>query len=72
MFIFGIAMFLLGMLVALIGVVKLHAGTLKVYIPNQQDDLPYLCVELEKPVGAICNRRYVLFDVSVQNLNTQK
>lgn len=63
--------FLLGVIVTCIGVLKLKVGVLKVYIPDQTAEPPYLYTELEKPVGFICKRDCVLFKVDIKNLKTQ-
>lgn len=48
------------------------AGTLRVYIPDQQDEQPYLYVDLDKTVSSVCKGKLVVFKVDVRNLNTQK
>lgn len=64
---------IIGMLVTAIAiVVRMEIGTLKIYIPDQQDESPYLYVELNKPVSYICKRKCVLFVVDVSNIKTQK
>lgn len=63
--------FLLGVLVTVVWVFRISSGTLKVYIPDQ-DDGPYLCVELNKTVGEVSKKKYVLFEVDVRNLNSQE
>lgn len=72
MIIFGIAMFLVGVLFTLLGVAKLHAGTLKVYISDDPNEESCVGLKLEKHVGAICRRKYVLLDVNIHNLNTHE
>ena len=47
-------------------------GVLKVYIPDDQVEQPYLYVELTKPISSICDQQQVLFTVDVRNLKTQK
>ena len=66
-----LAAFLLGVLLALIGVLRLRVGVLKVYIPDQPDEPPYLYTELDKPVGALCKKKYILFKVDVRHLESQ-
>lgn len=66
-----LAAFLLGVLVSLIGVLRLQIGVLKVYIPDQPDEPPYLYTELDKPVGALCKKKYALFTVDVQHIKSQ-
>lgn len=64
---------IIGMLVTAIAiVVRMEIGTLKIYIPDQKDESPYLYVELNKPVSYICKRKCVLFVVDVSNIKTQK
>ena len=63
--------FLLGVLVTVAWIFRISAGTLKVYIPDQ-DETPYLCAELSKPVGWVCGKKYVMFEVDVRNINSQE
>lgn len=64
--------FLLGFIVALIGVLTMRVGTMVVYIPDREDESPYLTAELDKSVGFIAKKKYVLYKVDVRNLHTQK
>lgn len=72
---YAIAVFvgvLLGVFLSRILVKRSRYGILKVYIPDEQDEQPYLYVELTKPVDSICEQKQVLFTVNVRNLKTQK
>lgn len=51
---------------------KRTEGTLKVYIPDVEDEQPYLYVELNEPVWNICSKKKVTFEVDTQNLKTRK
>ena len=69
--------FLVGILLgtismALMQIFKSKDGILKVYIPDVDDEQPYLYVELNKPVGDICSKKNVTFKVDTQNLKTRK
>lgn len=63
--------FAFGFIAALIGFLKLKVGALKVYIPNELDESPYLYTELNRSIHDIMGRKYVLFKVETQNLHTQ-
>lgn len=63
--------FAFGFIVALIGVLKLKIGKLKVYIPDELDESPYLYTELTKTIYDIMGRKYALFQVETQHLHTQ-
>ena len=64
---------IIGMLITSIVVFFcMKIGTLKIYIPDRQDESPYLYVELNKPVSYICKKKCVLFVVDVSNIKTQK
>lgn len=64
--------FAFGLIAALIGFLKLKVGALKVYIPNELDESPYLYTELNKTIHEIMDRKYVLFKVETQHLHTQE
>lgn len=50
----------------------LNAGTLKVCIPDEFDESPYLYVDLDRPISYICKKKCVLFMVDVRNINSHK
>lgn len=72
MFWYLLLAFLLGVIVTCVGVLTLKVGVLKVYIPDQIDEPPYLYTELDRSVGSICKRDYVLFKVDIKHLHSQK
>lgn len=51
---------------------KRPEGILKIYIPDMEDEQPYLYVELNEPVWTICSKKKVQFKVDTQNLKTRK
>lgn len=63
---------LLGVLFTLVVIRRSRHGVLKVYIPDDRDEQPYLYVELTRSIESICGQRQVLFTVDVRNLKTQK
>lgn len=63
---------LLGVFLSRIFVKRSRYGILKVYIPDSQDEQPYLYVELTKSIESICEQKQVLFTIDVRNLKTQK
>ena len=63
---------LLGVIFALVVVRRSRYGVLKVYIPDDREEQPYLYVELTKSISSIYNQKQVLFTVDVRNLKTQK
>lgn len=67
-----VLVFLLGMFIGVVVVVGLAVGTLKVYVPDDLDEPPYLYVELDKPVSMIFKKKIVLFRVDRHNVETQK
>lgn len=69
-FLFGILLGIISM--ALMLIFKSKDGILKVYIPDVDDEQPYLYVELNKPVWDICSKKDVTFKVGTQNLKTRK
>lgn len=71
MFWYLLLAFLLGAIVTCMGVLILKVGVLKVYIPDQAGEPPYLYTELDKSIGFICKRDYVLFKVDTRNLKSQ-
>lgn len=50
----------------------LNAGTLKVCVPEEFDESPYLYVDLDRSVNYICKKKCVLFMVDVRNINSHK
>lgn len=50
----------------------LNVGTLKVCVPEEFDESPYLYVDLDRPVNYICKKKCVLFMVDVRNINSHK
>lgn len=50
----------------------LKAGTLKVCIPDEFDESPYLYVDLDRPINYICKKKCVLFMVDIRNINSHK
>lgn len=48
------------------------SGTLRVYIPEPNDEAPYLYVDLDKSIGYICRQKFVVFRVDVRNLKSHK
>lgn len=50
----------------------LKAGTLKVCIPDEFDESPYLYVDLDRSINYICKKKCVLFMVDVRNINSHK
>lgn len=62
----------LGAIFTLLIVRRSKSGVLKVYIPDDPEEQPYLYVELNKPVGLICDEQQVLFTVDVKNIKTHK
>lgn len=71
MFWYLLLAFLVGVIITCVGVLTLKIGVLKVYIPDQIDEQPYLYTELDKSVGTICRRKYVLFKVNVRQLHSR-
>lgn len=70
--IFSLLSIMLGVVLTLIVVRHRSAGTLKVYIPDDQDESPYLYVELDRSVESICKNKQVLFRVDMRNIRSQK
>ena len=71
MFWYLLLAFLFGVIVTGVGFYRLKVGVLKVYIPDQVDESPYLYTELDKPVDFICKRDYVLFKIDVRHVYSQ-
>ena len=67
-----ILVFLLGMVFALILLCRSSVGLLKVCIPDDPDENPYLYAELDSSVNSICKKKYVLFRVKVYDIYSQK
>lgn len=67
-----ILVFVLGSLVTLATLAKIASGVLKVYIPDDPTEPPYLGIKLGRVSRTICSKKYVLFKVSVENIKTQK
>lgn len=64
--------FALGVLATCIGILRLKVGTLKVYIPNDRGEAPYVYPEFYKGADFICRRKCVLFMTAVEPLNSQE
>lgn len=43
-------------------------GTLRIYVPDDKQEQPYLYVELADEPEAICKRRYVRFKVNMRDI----
>lgn len=43
-------------------------GTLKVYVPNDKDEPPYLYVELKDDPNVIGKKKYVRFKVNMRDI----
>lgn len=72
---YAIAIFigiLLGVAITLLCVRYMQSGTLKVYIPDDPEESPYLYVELDKSVGFICDQTHVMFKVNTKNIKTHQ
>lgn len=67
-----VLVFLLGVAIAVVVMSRLSAGTLKVYVPVDVDEEPYLYVELDNNVGSLIRKKYVMFRVNTKNIKTQK
>lgn len=67
-FLFGVVM---GVIVTVLGFLRLQAGVLKIYVPEQEES-PYLYVELDKPMSFICRKRYILFKTDTRDIDSQK
>lgn len=63
--------FVLGIITSLIVVKRSLSGTLKVVKSDEEND-PYLFVELDKPVESIVEKRFVLFDVERRIIDSRK
>lgn len=70
--IFGLLSILLGVVLTVTLIRSKSAGTLKVYIPDDADEPPYLYVELDRPVDSICKAKQVVFKVDTRNIRSQK
>lgn len=64
--------FLLGVVVTLMCTRRKTSGALKVFIPDEAGEPPYLYVELDGPVDTIYRKKKVSFKVSVTDMNSQK
>lgn len=62
----------IGFVLAVIGIYNLKSGTLKIYIPDLEDESPYLYVDLDKPVDTIMAKKHVVFAVDTKNISSQK
>lgn len=64
--------FVIGVIATCVGVLRLKVGTLKVYIPNDHGEAPYVYPEFSKGADFICRKRYVLFATTTEPLNSQE
>ncbi len=64
--------FILGSIITTFIIASLLIGTMVVYIPDQPDEPPYLTAELDRSVGFVSKRKFVLFKVDVRQLNSQQ
>lgn len=72
---YAIAVFiglLLGVTIMFACTTKKASGTLKVYIPDDPDESPYLYVELDERISQICDKKIVTFRVDTKNIKTQQ
>lgn len=72
---YAIAVFiglLLGVAIAYGCFGKKTSGTLKVYVPDDLDESPYLYVELDERIAQICSKKIVTFKVNAKNIKTQQ
>lgn len=63
---------LLGVFVASWMIAKRKSGTLKVYVPDDPEEPPYLYVELDKSIAHICTKKIALFKVDARNIKTHQ
>lgn len=63
---------LLGGVIVFACTTKKASGTLKVYIPDDPDESPYLYVELDERISQICGKKVVTFRVDTKNIKTQQ
>lgn len=52
--------------------IRHKAGTMNVYIPQYPDEMPYVCPEFTHGADFVCKQKYILFDVKVSPLSSQK
>ena len=64
--------FLLGILITAITISLRVAGTLKVFLPYDMDQTPYLGLKVDKPLSTICKKDTVVFRVEIKNLDSQE
>lgn len=62
--------FAVGFVFACLGVLGLKIGTLRID-RSDPDEEPYMFLEINKGVGDISNRKYVLMEVSNENFISQ-
>lgn len=48
------------------------SGTLKVFIPDTEDESICMGVDLNEPIDRVCKKKAVIFAVKVEQLNSQK
>lgn len=70
--VFALLAVLLGVVLTLVFIRRRSAGTLKVYVPDDPDESPYLYVELDESIESISKRDMVLFTVDIKALNSQR
>lgn len=63
---------LLGIFITAAQMAKRRSGTLKVYVPDDAEEAPYLYVELDKSIAQICTKEIVLFKVDTRNIKTHQ
>lgn len=64
--------FLAGVIFAVVVLASIASGELKVFIPDDPNEQGCLGINLGKSRYTIHKRKYVLFRVKVENLNSQK
>lgn len=63
---------LLGVILTLVIVRRSKSGVLRVCIPDDPEEPPYLFVDLDQSVDSICRKKQVIFTVSIKPIRTQK
>lgn len=63
---------LLGIVFTTVIIRRSKSGVLRICIPDDPEEPPYMFVDLTRSVGSICERKQVIFTVDTKNIRTQK
>jgi len=64
--------FLLGVIFTVVILASIASGKLKIFISDDPNEQSCLGIDLGKSLYTIHKRKYVLFRVKIENLNSQK